>query len=78
MNLHAPSLPGRGEAMVIETGARDIWVSEPELKREGDYLTAHAKLVVQDGREVALDPSQMRITLISSLAAVTYEGCSAP
>lgn len=75
VEFHAPLLPGRGEAVVIEAEARDIWISEPVVMRDGDYITATSEIVAQGASDMALRPGDIRVTLISSQAARSYQGC---
>ena len=69
---------GAGEALVIEAGDPGVWVSEPEISREGDILTAEAEMISQGGAGFALDRSAVRFTLLGSLHAVDIRGCTAP
>ena len=69
---------GAGEALVIEAGDPGVWVSEPEISREGDILTAEAEMIAQGGAGFALDRSAVRFTLLGSLHAVDIRGCTAP
>lgn len=70
---HAPLAGSETAAMEVEGGA--IWVSEPELSRDGDLLTARADLVAETGAPFELDPSRLRLTLIGTEAAVEFRGC---
>ncbi len=76
VNMHAPELPGRGEAVVIEATDGNLWVSEPVVARQGDYLTATSQLVSQDNVQFSPETHGMRVTVISSQAAMSFEGCS--
>lgn len=74
--IHTEELPGRGEALVVETQDPYIWVSEPFLARDGNYVHAITELVVPGGQAKPVDPETLTFTLISSRAAVSFEGCS--
>lgn len=71
---HAP-LTG-DESAAIEMADAAIWVSEPELGREGNLLTASAELVDESGAPFAIDPGQLRLTLIGADEAVEFSGCA--
>lgn len=74
--LNMPSAGGQ-EVVVIETADPEIWVSEADVKRDGQVLTATADLVhmVQDG--FALDRAGLRFTVLGSAHAVDIRGCAA-
>ncbi|SEQ44643.1 Thiol-disulfide interchange protein, contains DsbC and DsbD domains [Loktanella sp. DSM 29012] len=73
--LHLPPT-GTQEAVVIETADPQVWVSEPQVMRAGDSLTATARLV-RDGQAFALDRSKLRFTVLGSDRAVDVTGCTA-
>lgn len=73
------SLPHTGgvEAMVIETGDPDIWVSESETLRDRDTLIGMVEMVAGSGQPFALDRSAVRITILGRNKAVDVIGCRA-
>lgn len=68
---------GANEAVVIEAGNAEIWVSEPRVARLGGLLTAEARMIHADGGAFAVDRSAVRITVIADGQAVDIRGCSA-
>ena len=73
--LDVPSA-GAGEALVIETADPSVWVSEPQIARRGDRLTATARMVRGgDGFAVARDG--LRFTLLGEDGATEVRGCTA-
>ncbi|EYD74578.1 thio:disulfide interchange protein, putative [Rubellimicrobium mesophilum DSM 19309] len=76
VHLAMPPL-GPDEAVVIESGDPDLWVSEPASKRTGDTLVATAKAQSRDGGPLALDRSDLRITVLGEGKAVDIHGCQA-
>ncbi|MHA6344701.1 protein-disulfide reductase DsbD domain-containing protein [Roseivivax sp. CAU 1761] len=73
--IEMPAL-GRDEAAVIETADPEIWVDEPELRRDGPRLTARARLSHVAGQSFALDRSGVRITVLAGGQAADIQGCS--
>jgi hypothetical protein len=73
------SLPHTGgtEAVVIEAGDPEIWVSEPEVVRNGNQISARSYMVHAAGTAFALDRSDIRITVLGDDHAVDVQGCSA-
>lgn len=67
---------GSPEYVVIEPGPGDIWVSEPETKRQGGEVVAISDMVHVNGGAIALDRSAVRITVLGSKYAVDIRGCS--
>ena len=59
-----------------EPGGAPVWVSQPELSRQGDILTAEADFVAETGKPFALDPADLRLTLIAPDTALEYRGCT--
>jgi DsbC/DsbD-like thiol-disulfide interchange protein len=74
-DLVLPSTGG-AEVVVIEGGAPDIWVSEPEVTRDGAHLIASADLVAPSGKPFALDRSALVLTVLGTKRAVEIRGCS--
>jgi len=65
------------DAVVIEAGDDEVWVSEPSLTREGGMIVSQADMIHMDGGAFALDRSEVRITLLSQGSAVDIRGCVA-
>lgn len=75
------AMMGRDEAVAIEVGAGAdpsgaIWVSEPQLSRDGGLLTATADLVAPSGAPFDLNADHVRLTLIAGERAVEFRGCA--
>ena len=66
---------GGAEALVIEAGSPEIWVSEPQVTRDGARLTASADLVAPSGEPFALDRSALVLTVLGAKRAVEIRGC---
>jgi DsbC/DsbD-like thiol-disulfide interchange protein len=73
-NLVLPPTGG-AEAVVIEAGSPDIWVSESEVTRDGTRLTASADLVAPSGEPFGLDRAGLVLTVVGSARAVEIRGC---
>lgn len=73
--LGLPSI-GPGEEVVIETGDPLIWISEPEVRRSGNALTAQAEMIHVDGGGLTIDRSAMRFTVLADGRAVDIRGCT--
>lgn len=67
---------GRQEVVVIETNDPQVWVSEADVSRSGQMLTAEVDMIHMDGGGFALDRSGVRITVLGSDRAVDIQGCS--
>jgi len=74
--LAMPSAGG-AEEVVIEAGDPAVWVSEPDVRRTGDQITAISRMVHSSGESFALNRSQMRITVLGDNHAVDVRGCNA-
>lgn len=72
------TMPGAAgtQTVVIETNDPLVWVSEPDVTREGDVLTATSDLVHVSGEGFLLDRSGVRITVLGRGAAVDIQGCN--
>lgn len=68
---------GGEEAVVIEAGRPDIWVSEPQVARDGDRLVASAQMLGGSDGGLAVDRSRLRITVLGADKAVDVQGCRA-
>ncbi|WP_235937850.1 protein-disulfide reductase DsbD domain-containing protein [Pseudoroseicyclus tamaricis] len=73
------SLPplGPAEEAAIEAGP-GIWVSEPQVSREGDRLRLTARLIDVAGRQIMVERAALRLTLFGGGRAVDVRGCPAP
>ena len=67
---------GGQELTVIEAGQPDIWVSEADTTRSGNTLRAKVDVAAADGGLVALNRSQIRITVLGDRHAVDVVGCT--
>lgn len=79
LELHAAiTLPHSGgqELVVIETGQPEIWVSEADTTRQGNTLNARVDMAHANGGPIALDRSNIRITVLGSKHAVDIVGCT--
>ena len=72
-------LPATGdpEVVVIEAGDPQVWVSEPQVSRQGGTLSARAEMVHVTGQSFALNRAAVRITVLGTDRAVDIQGCSA-
>ena len=68
---------GGAEVVVIEAGDPLIWVSEPQVNRQGGRLSARAEMVHVTGEAFALNRAAVRITVLGADRAVDIQGCSA-
>jgi DsbC/DsbD-like thiol-disulfide interchange protein len=68
---------GPSEFVVIEAGDAQVWVSEADITRSGNSLSATVDMVHTSGNAFALDRSEVRITVIGGNQAVDIQGCSA-
>ncbi len=72
------TLPDAGaqELVVIEAGQPDVWVSEADTARRGKTLNARVDVAHVNGGPIALDRSQIRITVLGSDHTVDIRGCT--
>lgn len=75
ITLNMPAPEGRSEALVLETGNPTVWVSEPSFERQGNMVRATAEVASPTGDAFTLDPSEMRLTVITTRTAVDIKGC---
>ncbi|WP_078602034.1 protein-disulfide reductase DsbD domain-containing protein [Thioclava sp. DLFJ4-1] len=64
------------ENALLELASRPVWVSEADSHREGDTLVTSADFVPPDAKPFDLDPSDLRITVLSDRGAVEIMGCT--
>ncbi|MDF3607022.1 protein-disulfide reductase DsbD family protein [Paracoccus sp. DMF-8] len=62
-------------AVAMELDDANVWVSQPETRRDGGHLTAASDFIDETGKPFALDPDRLRITLISGDDAQEITGC---
>ena len=68
---------GDDEAVVIEAGDQQVWVSPPQTWREGNVLFARSDMIHVNGGGFALNRSNVRITVLADGKAVDIHGCDA-
>jgi DsbC/DsbD-like thiol-disulfide interchange protein len=66
---------GPEEETVVELTGAAVWVSEPEVTRDGAALRAMADLVPPEAAPFALERDALRFTVISDGQAVDIRGC---
>lgn len=76
-DLTLPDLGGPTTA-VIEAGSPDLWVSEPEVTREGGRLIARSDVMSASRGPILIDRGGIVITLIAGERALEVRGCPAP
>ncbi len=54
----------------------DILVSAPEMSESAGRVAATADFVAATGKPFALNPGDIRLTLIGARDAVEYQGCT--
>ena len=79
LNIEARiTMPSAGgtEVAVIEPGNPQLWASATTATRRGNVLTATSELSHVSGASLALDRSQVRITVLGQRHAVDIMGCT--
>jgi DsbC/DsbD-like thiol-disulfide interchange protein len=66
---------GRDEETVVELTGAPVWVSEPEVTRQGATLRTVADLVPPEAAPFALERDALRFTVIADGQAVDIQGC---
>lgn len=61
---------------VFELASMPVWVSEAVSHRDGDMLVAMAEFVPDAAAPFALDPHDLRITLLDGASAYEIDGCA--
>jgi DsbC/DsbD-like thiol-disulfide interchange protein len=74
VRIDMPSAGGT-EFVVVEAGNPQVWVAEPDSRRDAAILEASTRLVHVDGRSFALNRSDLRFTVIGDSRAVDIQGC---
>lgn len=75
--LALPSVGG-AETVVFEPRAGAVWVSESQVSRAGNILTATADLVPDAGEPLVLNRGNVTVTVLGRDRAVEITGCPAP
>ncbi|MEL6840773.1 MAG: protein-disulfide reductase DsbD domain-containing protein [Pseudomonadota bacterium] len=65
------------EFVVVEAGDAGVWVSEADVIRDGNQLSATVDMVHLSGSAFALDRSAVRITVFGGEQAIDIQGCTA-
>lgn len=73
--LGMPSAGG-SETVIIEPGQPGLWMSETETARDGGMLVAVGEMMTSDGGPVAIDRSEVKITVLGQKHAVEISGCA--
>lgn len=68
---------GSSEVVVVEPSDPSVWVSQAEVSREGQLLTATVEMVHPSGEPFAFDRSGVRITVLGDDQAIDLRGCKA-
>lgn len=63
--------------VVVEPGVPGVWVSEAATRWQDGWLLAAVRMQSADGGAIALDRSQVRITVLDERGAVDITGCVA-
>ncbi len=73
--VEMPSAGGE-EYVIIESANDDHWLSDAQTSREGNALTSQSALVSLSGGTVAINRSDIRITVLGRDHAVDVQGCT--
>ena len=73
--LSLPHAGGR-EVVVIEPGPTNLWMSETDIVRNGNQLVATGDLAAYEGGGIAIDRSEVKITVLGKNHAVEIIGCT--
>ncbi len=72
-HIDLPAAPG--EVALLELRSTPMWVSDPQISREGGQLVASAEFVPENAQPFALNHDDLRITVVSAAGAVEIDGC---
>ncbi len=61
--------------VLFELKSRPVWVSDAQTQWKGDQLIAWADFVIPDASPFAVNPADVRITLLSDRGALEIDGC---
>lgn len=64
-----------GDEVAMELADPGIWVSAPQFSRADGQVQVAADFVAASGKPFALDPEDLRVTLIGPQDAVEFQGC---
>lgn len=67
---------GGDEFVILESANRDLWISDTQSTRKGDELTARGEVASMSGTTIALNRSEVRITVLGQDRAVDIQGCT--
>jgi DsbC/DsbD-like thiol-disulfide interchange protein len=67
---------GGQQVVVIEPGVEGVWVSDARTERRDGLLSATVDVIAADGGPLAVDRSNLRITVVDATRAVEIRGCS--
>lgn len=67
--------PATGPETVVMEPETPVWVSDAEVTRTGNALTAVADFVPPPGASYQLDPTQLRLTVLAEGHAMETTGC---
>lgn len=70
--------PSAGEVALLELRSQPMWVSDPVISRDGEHLLASVDFVPDAAQPFALDPGDLRITVLGAGDAIEIDGCPAP
>lgn len=77
MTLRMKAPRGRGkEYVVVELADPTIWVSEAQMRREGEQIVASVDMVPANAAPFSLNRSDVRITLLGGKSGIDIQGCS--
>jgi DsbC/DsbD-like thiol-disulfide interchange protein len=74
--MQLPSTGG-AETVVFEPGVAGAWVSEADVTRQGNTLTASAEMIGPSGGAFALERGAVTVTVLGKHRAVEIIGCPA-
>lgn len=69
--------PDPAEIVIIESGNDSVWVSQADVVRTGNQISAAVDMVHVSGDSFVLDRSRLRVTLLGPTRAVELQGCTA-
>lgn len=69
--------PAPDEVVMFELASTPMWVSESVMERRADGLHARTDFVPDAAQPFALDPAELRLTVLSAAGAWEIDGCPA-
>lgn len=76
VRLDLPAARAGGEIAAVEVAQPDVWVSSPELRREGRSVVVTTDVMSYDGAAFDPDLSAMRLTIVDQQSALELTGCT--